>query len=297
MVFPHWQRTTSLDVCAAEIKLSLISVDHGGEVFPVRKSLASPTFTSPSELAITGTRIQLTGRLKVDVDGKHVTPALRGRQGRVLLAYLILNRNRPVSREELIEAIWPNDIPSDSGAALRTQLSHLRKALGPEALVGRAAIELRLAGNTWVDVEAALRALEVAGTASSAGDWSDAWTHAQITLNIAGRPFLAGFDAPWVDLIREDLAELKLRALEVFSRAAIGLGGSELPSAERGARTLIREAPLRESGYILLMETLAAEGNIAEALAAYDTLRQLLQERLGAAPGANAQALHRRLLD
>lgn len=270
--------------------------DHGEEVFSVRNSLVSPTFTSQSETATGNTRIQLTGRLKVDVDGKHVTPALRGRQGRVLLAYLILNRDRPVSREELTEAAWPHALPSDPAAALRTQLSHLRKALGSEALAGRAALELRLPDDAWVDVEAAHRALETATAASAKGDWSDAWMHSQVTLNIAGRPFLAGFDAPWTDQVREELAELNLRALEVFSRSGTALGGSELATAERAARTLIREAPIRESGYVLLMEALAAEGNTAEALAVYDALRRLLRDRLGTAPGANAQALHQRLL-
>jgi SARP family transcriptional regulator, regulator of embCAB operon len=280
----------------AAIKFPLIAADHDGEVLPVRRNVVSPPFTPDSGTASRGTRIQLTGRLKVDIDGRHVTPDLRGRQGRIALAYLILHRNRPVSREELIAAIWPLDQPADPAAALRTQLSHLRKALGPDSLVGRATIELRLPEGTWVDIEAAHRALEVAGLAVADEDWDDAWIQSQITLNIAGRPFLAGFDATWADEIRRDLADLDLRALELVSRAGVGLGGSELPAAERAARTLIQEAPLRESGYVCLMEALQAEGHTAEALEVYDTLRQLLQERLGTAPGANAQALHRRLL-
>lgn len=296
-ILPHWQRTTSFAVRLAEVKFSFMAADHGEEVFPVRRDLVSPAFTSVSETATTGTRIQLTGRLKVDIDGRHVTPALRGRQGRILLAYLILNRSRPVSREEMTDAIWPHDQPADPAAALRTQLSHLRSALGRDALVGRATIELRLPDGTWVDVEAAHRALEVATTAIAHEDWSDAWLHAQIPLNIAGRPFLAGFDAPWADEVRDELADLNLRALELVSRAGVGLGGSELPAAERAARSLIREAPLRESGYTCLMEALRAQGHTAEALEVYDALRRLLQERLGAAPGATAQALHRRLLD
>ena len=44
------------------------------------------------------------------------------------------------------------------------------------------------------------------------------------------------------------------------------------------------------------MEALAAGGNVAEALRAYDDLRVLLRDELGAAPAAEAQALHGRLL-
>jgi DNA-binding SARP family transcriptional activator len=248
------------------------------------------------ELDTGATRIQLCGRLKADVNGRHVTPALRGRQGRVLLAYLVLNRGRPVSRDELVTAIWPDNPPISPAASLRTQLSHLRSALGPEALAGRDTVELRLAEHVWIDFEAAERAIRVADAALKDRDWRDAWIHAHIALNIAGRPFLAGFEAPWVDEARHELEELELRSREVIARAGIGLGGSELAGAERSARALIRAAPFRETGYLSLMEALVASGNTAEALRTYDHLRTLLNEELGSAPGADIQALHRRLL-
>jgi SARP family transcriptional regulator, regulator of embCAB operon len=242
------------------------------------------------------TRFQLCGRLKADVNGHHVTPALRGRQGRVLLAYLVINRGRAVSRDELVTAIWPKSPPLNPAAALRTQLSHLRSALGQQALAGRDAVELRLPENAWIDVEAAERAIRVADSALQAGDWKDAWIQAHIALNIAGRPFLAGFQAPWVDEVRGELEELELRSREVISRAGVGLGGSELAGAERSARALIRAAPFRESGYLNLMQALVASGNTAEALRSYDQLRKLLSEELGTAPGQEIQALHRELL-
>ena len=248
----------------------------------------------PTESGLT--RIQLCGRLKADVEGRHVTPELRGRQGRVLLAYLVMNRGRPVSRDELIGAIWPESPPADPSAALRTQLSRLRSALGPHALAGRDAVELHLPADTWIDVEAAERAIVAADSALKAADWKDAWAHAHIALNIAGRPFLAGFEAPWVEDVRRELEELHMRSREVIARAGIGLGGSELAGAERAARALIRSAPFRESGYLLLMRALVASGNKAEALRTYDELRNLLAEELGSAPGAEIQALHRRLL-
>jgi DNA-binding SARP family transcriptional activator len=248
------------------------------------------------DLETSATRIQLCGRLKADVRGRHVTPALRGRQGRVLLAYLVLNRGRPVSRDELVAAIWPDKPPVNPAASLRTQLSHLRSALGSEALAGRDTVELHLPENTWIDFEAAERAIRVADSALKAGDWRDAWIHAHIALNIAGRPLLAGFQAPWVDDVRHELGELELRSREVIARAGIGLGGSELAGAERSARALIRAAPFRETGYLSLMEALVASGNKAEALRTYDHLRTLLNEELGSAPGSDIQALHRRLL-
>jgi DNA-binding SARP family transcriptional activator len=46
----------------------------------------------------------------------------------------------------------------------------------------------------------------------------------------------------------------------------------------------------------LLMEVLAVRGNIAEALRAYEELRFLLREELGATPSPQIQAVHLRLL-
>jgi pentatricopeptide repeat protein len=54
--------------------------------------------------------------------------------------------------------------------------------------------------------------------------------------------------------------------------------------------------PYRESGWRILMQALAAEGNPAEALQTYEQLRVLLREELGVAPGAPTQELYRTLL-
>jgi DNA-binding SARP family transcriptional activator len=196
----------------------------------------------------------------------------------------------------LIDAIWPDRPPANPPAALRTQLSHLRRALGSGAIAGRDAIELRLPENTWIDVEVAARAVDVADAALVAEDWSNAWLQAHVVLNVAGRPLLSGFEARWVEEMREEIAEIELRAREVVAQAGIELGGSELAVAERSARALIRSAPFRETGYMYLMQALVAAGNTAEAILTYDSLRTLLQDELGSAPRPKLQELHRSLL-
>lgn len=168
--------------------------------------------------------------------------------------------------------------------------------MGSAALAGRDTVELQLPDTTWVDIEAAENAIQAAEAALAASSWKDAWAHGNVALNISSRPFLAGFEAPWVEEVRRELDELQSRARESIARAGIGLGGSELAGAERSARELVRTTPFRESGYVLLMRALVASGNTAEALRAYERLRHVLREELGTAPGAEIQALHRRLL-
>ncbi len=215
---------------------------------------------------------------------------------RLLLAYLLLNRTRPVGREELIGALWPAQAPVSQDAALRTLLSRLRSALGGAALRGREELVLSLPEPVWVDLEAASAELGSAQTALEAGDARTAWGLAQVPLNIASRGLLPGTRADWLEPPRRELEDIRLEALEVIGGAGLRLGGAQLASVERAARALIQAEPYRESGYTLLMQSQAVRGNVAEGLRVFHRLRTLLREELGTAPSAEAIAAHERLV-
>ncbi len=251
----------------------------------------------PSDANATeGTRIQLCGRLSVEIGGAQLAQTLRGRQVPLLLAYLVLNRDRYVGREELIGALWPFHAPRSQDAALRTLLSRLRSALGASALVGREELTLTMPEPVWIDVEAAAQEVQRAQRTLDRGDVRSAWALAQVPLNIAGRGLLPGTQAAWLEPRRRELEDVRLRALEVIGRAGLAMGGTQLASAERAARSLIDAEPYRESGYALLMEVLALQGNLAEGLRVYDRLRTLLRDELGTMPSAETIAVHERLV-
>jgi DNA-binding SARP family transcriptional activator len=233
----------------------------------------------------------------VEIEGVQVVDDLRGKQVRLLLAYLVLNRSRQVGREELIGALWPYRSPRSEDAALRTLLSRLRSAVGTSALAGREQLSLHFPEPVWIDIEAADTEVERAIEALGRGEVRSAWALAQVPLNIASRGLLPGAQASWLDPRRRELDEVRLRALEVIGRAGLGMGGSQLSSVERAARTLIDTEPYRESGYVLLMEALAAYGNIAEGLRVFDRLRTLLRDELGTSPSPEAIAVNDRLLN
>jgi len=242
------------------------------------------------------TRVQLCGRLSVELGGVQRADRLRGQQARLLLAYLLLNRSRPVGRDELIGALWPEQAPVSQDAALRTLLSRVRSALGPDLLSGRQELVLALPEPVWVDLEAAGVELERAIQALERADARGAWALAQVPLNIAGRGLLPGADASWLESRRRELEEIRLRALEVIGEAGLRIGGAQLNSVERAARTLIEGEPYRESGYVLLIEALAARGNVAEGMRVFERLRTLLRDELGTTPSAAAISVHDRLL-
>ena len=150
--------------------------------------------------------------------------------------------------------------------------------------------------SAWVDLEAAVEAVHRAESAVAQQDWTRAWGPALTALFVAERGFLPGEDAPWIDEIRHQLTVLRLRALECYAVAALGIGGTELAAAVRAGRELIRLAPLRESGYRYLMRALAAQDNLAEAINVYAQLSQCLRDQLGVSPSPATRELYQRLL-
>ena len=231
------------------------------------------------------TKVQLCGRLAVVVDGRRVEGELPGRQGRLLFAYLALNRFRSVERAELLEALWPDG--RDGGLA--PLLSKLRHTVPVDGT--RLQLE-----DAWVDVEAASEALHRAESALAQDAPHRAWAPSQVALFTTGRTFLAGEDASWIEEERLRLGELHLRALEAYAGCTLAIGGTELRAAVRAGRELARLEPYRESGWRILMRALAAEGNSAEALQEYERLRTTLREEFGIAPSAPTQELYRELL-
>ena len=242
------------------------------------------------------TRIQLCGKLMVELAGRRVEQVLPGRQGRMLFGYLVVNRGRGVGRDELIDALWPYHRPEGAEGALRAVVSRVRGAVGVDALEGRGTLQVRLPGDAWVDIEAADAAVHRAESAVARSEWRDAWAPSHVALNVSRRTPLPGSDAPWIDELRRHLDDVRLRALHCWTAAGLGIGGPELADAESAARKLVTEAPLRETGYVLLMRVLDARGNPAEAVRTYEQLRLRLIDELGITPGPAARELHTRIL-
>src|SRR4051794_15264854 len=247
----------------------------------------------PAVVVTAATRIQLCGRLIVELQGRRLEDSLRGRQGRLLFSYLVLHRDRPVRRDELAEALWSGKgAPPAYETLLAPPLSRLRKALGPGVLDGRSELHLNLPEDAWIDWEVAPRRVREAREAAP----QRAWEAAKEAVEIAERGLLPGLEAPWIDARRGELADLRVEALEALAHAGAGLGGAAWPEAEQAARAAVQAQPFRESARAALMEVLRARGNVNEALRVYEDVRVLLREELGSSPGAGLVALHEQLL-
>ena len=234
--------------------------------------------------------IHLCGHLRVMMSGMAHDVGLRGRQGRLLFAFLVLHRARPVPRDALVEALWGEEGLPPSEGALAPVLSRLRRAIEPATVEGRDSLALVLPEPAWIDVEVVRDAVK---RARAATEVDARLAHAQEAMAIAEPGLLPGLEAPWLTAERDGLEHLRVEALELAAGAA---RMSEPALAESLAREAVAAAPFRESAWAALISALHARGNVAEALHAFEDVRTRLREELGAVPGRELLALHRRLL-
>jgi DNA-binding SARP family transcriptional activator len=245
-------------------------------------------------------RVYLAGELCLTSGALLVrTDRFPGRQGRLAFALLAVERARPVARDELIELLWPAEVPRAVDVSLSAVISKLRSLLG-EAGLGREALataagcyQLRLSGGAWIDLEAAAAGLHEAESALRTNAFASAYGPAVVANAILRRPFLPGDEGAWIDERRRHLTDMRLRALDCL--ADIHLWNSEPTLALKAAEEAVGLEPYRESGYRRLMNIHHVGGNRAESLRVYESLRALLAADLRTQPDAETRAMFDRV--
>jgi DNA-binding SARP family transcriptional activator len=241
-------------------------------------------------------RVRLCGGVTIEADDRSVPQAmLAGRQGRLVLAYLVCERHRSVPREELADLIWGERPPQSWLPSLIAVVSKLRRALAEVGLDSDVlestfgCYRLVLPDDASVDVEQMYASLDRAEESLRAGLAPDALLHAGGAAAIARRGFLTD-DAPWVDAQRRRLLDIHVRALLVQAQAHRITG--EWARALLAAREAVALDELREAGYRLLMQCLADAGERGEALRVWERCRILLTDELGVDPDPETEAVY-----
>lgn len=244
--------------------------------------------------------IALAGRVAVEAGGAALDAGGLGRLGRVALAYLVAERHRPVTRDELAEVLWGDDLPRSWETSLRGVALRLRGLLGAAGVPAEALTsaygcwQLQLPAETVIDVETVPADLARAEEALAGGRAVEARALAERAGAVAGRGFLPEAAGAWVERRQAELRELHQRALETASGAAAAAG--DWAGALHWAEEAAEGAPLRESAHLRLMEAHAGAGNRGEALRAYERCRRLLAEELGVSPSPSTETAYVALL-
>jgi DNA-binding SARP family transcriptional activator/streptogramin lyase len=232
---------------------------------------------------------RILGPLEVEADGRIVK--LGGSKQRGVLALLLLNANKAVSRDRLIDEVWGDEPPDTAATALQGHISQLRKTLGADAIVTQApGYLIRLA-----DGELDLDRFEGAVARARAAAAPEAADTLKEALALWRGPALADLDLPFAHEERTSLEEQRLAALERRIDADLELGRNAelLSELER----LVQQHPLREHLRGQLMLALYRSGRQADALDVYRSGRRALAEQLGLEPGEELRRLERGILE
>ena len=232
---------------------------------------------------------RVLGPLEVLDEGRQLP--LGGAKQRALLALLLLQPNRIVSRDRLIDELWEADPPETARTALQVHVSQLRKSLGRDRIVTQAPGYL-------VRVEPGELDLELFEELVRGVDRYDAGRAAQAlrdALALWRGPPLGDLDGSFADAERARLHEQRLLALEqrIDAELELGLHAELVPELE----ALVRANPLREHLQAQLMLALYRCGRQADALAVYRRGRRQLAEELGLEPGAELRRLEKAILE
>jgi predicted ATPase/DNA-binding SARP family transcriptional activator/tetratricopeptide (TPR) repeat protein len=220
---------------------------------------------------------------------------LAGHKPRVLLAALLLERNRPVSAERLARVLWGDDAGHGSGRAVRVHVHRLRTALGASDLLvtTQAGYELRVEAGA-LDLDR-FEALAREGRELLAADPREASARFRAALELWRGPALAdvaGEPFAQPEIVR--LEEQRLELLEARIEADLATGRHRELVGE--LHELASRHPLRERLHAQLMLALYRCGRQADALAAYRHARTLLSDELGLEPGIALRDLEHSIL-
>lgn len=209
---------------------------------------------------------------------------LANRKDRLLLAFLVLQSGRPVSRDKLAGILWADRAEEQARGSLRQSLAALRGVFGEDAetilVTGRDSIGIKPSGLA-VDVANFERAAPDAGA-----------------IALYAGPLLDGFDpasteyGEWLLPERQRLEDLAASLVE-----RVEINQQNLASSIHFARQLLRRDRLREPVYRALMRMLAKDSQRTEALKLFAQCEAALTEDLGVKPAAETTRVYQEILN
>lgn len=251
--------------------------------------------------------IRLLGPFHVTLDGEPITN-FESNKVRALLACLVIEPNRPRSREALAGLLWPDQPERTARHNLRQALSNLRQAIRdrdadpPFLRITHRTVQFNPDSDYQLDVVRfdALVAASEAHAHSCLETCKPCIQRLEQAIELYRGEFLAGLFVgdsvsfeEWMLLRRERFHRLALDKL--YHLANHYERRREYDRARRYARRQVELEPWREEAHQQLMRLLARSGQRSAALAQYERCRRALAEELGVEPGEETKTLYERI--
>lgn len=225
---------------------------------------------------------------------------LKCRKVQELFCYLLLHRQRPITREVAATMLWPDSRPSQSRAYLRRALWQLRasfKAAGnvapPVTVVDTESIQCNPEVEFWVDVDVLEQAFE-ATKCIPGQELTDANAHLlEQAVEVYDGDLLESYPQDWCLYPRERLRYLYLEMLEKLT--VYHQSRQHYPKAIATALRSLSHDRTREQTYRQLMLLHYKAGQRTEALRQYETCARVLQDYLSVSPSDETHTLMKQI--
>lgn len=217
---------------------------------------------------------------------------------RTVLALLAIHPNRPLSREHLIDVLWPDNPPLSAVNLLQTYVARLRRILR-HGVPNQLEIESVSGGYRLALADEALDLIEFRRVVARAGKTAGSSETTPVELLEEALDLWQGepvgdvpalMSHPTVTALREEHIAAGIAYAEAVATQD-DLGGV-LPRLH----TVAARHPLHEPLQTRLVEVIARSGDQAGALRILDQLRKRLSHELGVNPGPRAEQLQSRIL-
>ncbi|MFD5899688.1 BTAD domain-containing putative transcriptional regulator [Streptomyces sp. NPDC060366] len=220
-----------------------------------------------------------------------------GRQ-EAILAALLLDANRVVSTDYLVDLIWDEEPPDTARTQVQICVSRLRKGLAEAGIdapiTTRPPGYLLRAADEMLDLRLFNRRTAEARVLVKEGRIAEAAELLRAAVALWRGQCLGGVTSDALRAKALQLDEDRLNAVETYIQLELELGRHHQLVGELGR--LLHENPLRERLRGQLMLALHRSGRQAEALDIYRAGRDLLIEELGLLPGEELRLLETAIL-
>ncbi|MFF1869819.1 BTAD domain-containing putative transcriptional regulator [Kitasatospora herbaricolor] len=216
---------------------------------------------------------------------------------RAVLTWLLLHADRPVTTEQLVDAVWGENPVATARGRVHAAVSELRKTLrtgGTQPLVSRNGGYCLLTQEAAVDVVRFRQGLDGARRLACGGDPAGAASALREGLSLWRGTALAGLEAPFAEAARAHLEEERFAAQELLADLELSLGRHQELVPELGA--VLDRYPTREGIAERLVLALYRSGRQTDALAVIRRVRLRLGEEYGLDPGRSIGDLENAVL-
>ncbi len=240
---------------------------------------AGPSQEATPEAATTATTVNAFGfgNLRAEIDGREITDLeWRSEKGKEMFFFFLCNR-RPLRKEEIVTALWP-DLPEDkTSSAFHSNLYRLRQALYPECIAkdsGRYILDPR--GRFAFDLEDFQQALQQAGSLPKGSP--EALALLEKALALYKGAFAQDFYSEWAETLRWQMEEQYMGLLTSLAAAY-----SQAGDFQRGAdvcQRILDVDEFNEAAWYRLMSNYIQSGQMEAAKYCYNRYVQIVSEDL-----------------